>query len=102
MPDNSTKSPLRTYGCGDLDVVFGDADIALCPWERAGRLKTGDPILESNTAEVLAAPGPTFATLHVRPGLKPHLDYALVHGEAARKRFEAGLADELSRLKAKA
>ena len=56
MPDNSTKSPLRTYGCGDLDVVFGDADIALCPWERAGRLKTGDPILESNTAEVLAAP----------------------------------------------
>ena len=58
--------------------------------------------LRAKLPEVFATPGPTFATLHVRPGLKPHLDYALVHGEAARKRFEAGLADELSRQKASA
>ena len=45
----------------------------------------------------LASPGPRFATLRVRPGEKPQLDYSLVHGEAARKRFEAGLAEELSR-----
>jgi len=56
MPDIFTNSPSRMYGCDDLDAVFGDTDMALCPWERAGRLKKGDPILESNTDAVLDSP----------------------------------------------
>jgi hypothetical protein len=31
----------------------------------------------------------------VQPGVKPQLDYALVHGAAARARFKSGLADAL-------
>ncbi len=43
----------------------------------------------------LQAPGPAFATLFVRPGEKPRLDYSLVHGAAARQKFRAGLAEVL-------
>ena len=48
----------------------------------------------------MEAPGPRFATLFVQPSIKPELDYALVHGEAARKRFAAGLAEDRARLAA--
>ena len=48
----------------------------------------------------MEAPGPRFASLFVQPSIKPELDYALVHGEAARKRFAAGLAEDRARLAA--
>lgn len=51
--------------------------------------------LRSGLPGLFQAPGPTFATLHVQPGVKPQLDYALVHGAAARARFKSGLADAM-------
>jgi sulfopyruvate decarboxylase subunit beta len=50
----------------------------------------------------MASPGPRFATLFVEPGVKPELDYALVHGEPARKRFAAALAEDMTRAAASA
>lgn len=48
--------------------------------------------LKSGLPGLMSAPGPSFATLHVRAGAKPRLDYSLIHGPAARQRFQAGLA----------
>ncbi len=53
--------------------------------------------LRAKLPAFLAKPGPRFATLHITAGEKPQLDYALVHGEAARKRFEAAISEELDR-----
>jgi phosphonopyruvate decarboxylase len=47
--------------------------------------------LKKELPGLLAAPGPTFATLHVKAGDKPQLDYSLVHGPEARKKFRIGL-----------
>lgn len=51
--------------------------------------------LRSELPGLMEASGPTFVTLHVKPGEKPELDYSLVHGPEARKRFQAGLAKAL-------
>jgi sulfopyruvate decarboxylase subunit beta len=56
--------------------------------------------MERELPSFMDAPGPRFATLFVEPGVKPELDYALVHGAAARKRFAAGLAEDMARAKA--
>ena len=52
------------------------------------QLKAGLPAL-------MTSPGPNFATLRVKPGVKPTLDYSLVHGHATQERFQAALAREL-------
>lgn len=49
--------------------------------------------LRRDLSAFMKAPRPAFAALHVRPGLKPTLDYSLVHGSAARMKFEAGFAE---------
>jgi sulfopyruvate decarboxylase subunit beta len=51
--------------------------------------------LRAGLPAFLQVPGPAFATLFVRPGEKPRLDYSLVHGAAAREKFRAGLAEVL-------
>jgi phosphonopyruvate decarboxylase len=58
------------------------------------------PTMAQELPAFMEAPGPRFATLFVQPSIKPELDYALVHGEAARKRFAAGLAEDRARLAA--
>ncbi len=52
--------------------------------------------LTTELPALLSAAGPTFATLHVQPGIKPKLDYSLVHGAAARDAFKSALAREIS------
>jgi phosphonopyruvate decarboxylase len=52
--------------------------------------------LRSGLPRLIRAPGPTFATLLVRPGVKPQLDYSLIHGAAVRERFQAGLANAMN------
>jgi sulfopyruvate decarboxylase subunit beta len=51
--------------------------------------------LKAELPAFMQAPGPSFATLHVAAGEKPARDYSLVHGEKARRTFEAGLAQVL-------
>lgn len=47
--------------------------------------------LRADLPGFMRAQGPTFATLHVRAGEKPALDYSLVHGPKARETFQANL-----------
>lgn len=47
--------------------------------------------LRADLPAFMQAPGPAFATLHVRAGEKPALDYSLVHGPKARETFQANL-----------
>ena len=51
--------------------------------------------LRSGLFGFIKAPGPTFATVHVRPGAKPKRDYSLVHGAVAREQFRAGLVNAM-------
>jgi thiamine pyrophosphate-dependent acetolactate synthase large subunit-like protein len=51
--------------------------------------------LRSGLSGLMQAPGPSFATLFVRPGVKPQLDYSLIHGAAARECFQTGLANAM-------
>ena len=51
--------------------------------------------LRSGLPGLIKVPGPTFATLHLRPGVKPKRDYSLVHGDEARERFQAALVSAM-------
>jgi len=51
--------------------------------------------LRAELPELISAPGPTFISLFVKASSKPELDYALVHGEAAREQFRIALAAEI-------
>jgi phosphonopyruvate decarboxylase len=51
--------------------------------------------LQNDLPDFIAKPGPNFATLHVKAGEKPKLDYQLVHGEAARHAFQKALHEDM-------
>jgi phosphonopyruvate decarboxylase len=54
-------------------------------------------VLRRELSAFMKAPRPAFAALHIRPGQKPVLDYALVHGSAARMKFETGFAEMMKK-----
>ncbi len=53
--------------------------------------------LKTELPTFMQSSGPSFATLHITAGEKPARDYSLVHGEKARRIFEAGLEEVLRR-----
>jgi phosphonopyruvate decarboxylase len=103
-PDNLTHfvSENGTYEANGDHPIPGAGRVSFAGFARAAGYKTVaefDDIdaLRAGLSAFLDSPGPRFATLRVTAGVKPQLDYALVHGEEARKRFAAGLIDDMAR-----
>ncbi len=103
-PDNLTHF-VGENGCYEANGEHptpGSGKVSFAGFARAAGYKT---VMEFNDIETLrrdlpaflASPGPRFASLRIQPNsVKRELDYSLVHGDAARKRFSDGLAADMA------
>jgi sulfopyruvate decarboxylase subunit beta len=98
-PDNLTHfvSENGTYEANGDHPIPGAGRLSFAGFARAAGYKTVVEfhdiyVLRAELPAFLDSPGPRFATLRLKAGAKPQLDYALVHGEQARKRFASGLS----------
>ena len=88
------------YEANGEHPIPGQDNVSFAGFARAAgyRVVTEFSDLDTLRAELpgfMQARGPSFATLHVRAGEKPELDYALVHGPEARRNFQTNLAATL-------
>ena len=88
------------YEANGEHPIPGQDKVSFAGFARAAgyRVVTEFSDLDTLRAELpgfMQARGPSFATLHVRAGEKPELDYALVHGPEARRNFQTNLAATL-------
>jgi len=102
-PDNLTHfvSENGTYEANGDHPIPGAGRVSFAGFARAAGYRTVAEFdnIEALRAELpafLESPGPRFATLRMKAGDKPNLNYALVHGEDARKRFAAGLTADMA------
>jgi len=104
-PDNLTHfvSENGCYEANGEHPLPGRDKVSFVGFARSAGYKTViefDDIetLRRELPDFLNAPGPRFATLRVKTGTdKPKLDYSLVHGDEARRRFQQGLAEDAAR-----
>jgi sulfopyruvate decarboxylase subunit beta len=52
-------------------------------------------VLRSELPGIIQAPGPTFATLHMRRSVKPQRDFSVLFAATAQERFQSGLANAM-------